>query len=511
MLKREKWNLVVEAMKLAGVCGYTSAFFEKEYEKITRMSTNLSNVDANSPLHELISKKMPRSSEERVPNDRSLVPSMAAPNLDASTRKAPNHVQIDHAYDGFSSFHSREKVPRASLDFYNPPESAKATLNVHAHPNKGTYKGFGVLVNQGPLEYSPQEAPANVTQRMAEQGNGIQQSSPPAPYATNNGALVPDLSAQHPTHPLSEDSTRKSLTQNSFSPVPIQLPMSGTSESSSPISPTMDQSKATAIHSLQKNVLQGNDINVGPEPEAHESFSHRTTNEIEHRAEHHNALGSGMEGPRMGVRPSSIVNAPSDSQYASKEIPISASDAASHENVPRRTSSPYRSVVVQKAVEQAIDKPEATPILAASPHTLPTEEAVSGAPVLSATQNHQGTAFIPVNGPRIEAAEIGSNDKQLMRPSEISTPVTLPSDARPAFVSVNEHYHVAPGKQERIAVKYEENDTRSRPRLANEKVAILEREFQENPMPSKEYKKGLADSLDTTYFKVNVSGSLPSV
>ncbi len=498
MLEREKWNLVAEAMKLAGAPAYPGAFLEQEYKEVTRHLGNLTTSEVDRPVRVNFSSALPESSDREESRAGDIGSSTVSRHREVDTASPPNEGSNVASRGQFPSPAKSQllgPVPRGLRDSHSSHEPAEAMLAMHPQFNRRDHQGFGMLVNEGPLQYSPQQGPENVRARMAEQENGLQTQGPDHP----KGTALRTPSLQTPLHatnvPDQQLTTQRPLQNGSVA---------------------QDLSQAEAPHlevSLSINRMEFPSIHHTPTgaPVFDEELASSTT--IQNRATHVSPYNS-VE--RSAEVPNAVTEAPyqaatqpkagtsfvsvNESWDKSHDDQISDKEGSTSLGSPSNTGHAFVSVnepQVERHSHQSLDR-QPGPVIISSRDS----------------PSNTRTAFVSVNesgnGRRCDQS-LGSQPARVVVGAAAS-PIT-PSNAGSAFVSINES---SPEKQDSHSLermKWEETDTRSRPRLANDRVTVLEREFQQDPKPTKEYKEELAKTLDTTCLKINVShrASCPTI
>lgn len=152
--EREKWDLVAEAMKRAGAAEYSKALLKKSAETLNRVQLSNRVDTAHSNTNNI----------EPTSND--------------SKKSSSAGVIGTH---------------------YKP---SKIGGNDHGS-NRGNYQGFGVLVNQQPLQNTAQ-VPPNIRHQMSRQSGYLPGSAPElatAPHQQTFPAPAPLYSAMSPNRP----------------------------------------------------------------------------------------------------------------------------------------------------------------------------------------------------------------------------------------------------------------------------------------------------------------------
>ena len=168
--EREKWDLVAEAMKRAGAAEYSRALLRKSAETLNRIHVSILADTAHSHTNNI----------ETTPDNPK--PSSSVGSID--TRHKPSKTDgTDHG------------------------------------SNRGNYQGFGVLVNQKPLQNTAQ-VPANIRHQMSRQSGFLPGPAPPLGTAPCQQAfhepspLYPAMSPSHP--PSSQRNNERPLPHHSL-------------------------------------------------------------------------------------------------------------------------------------------------------------------------------------------------------------------------------------------------------------------------------------------------------
>lgn len=453
MLARERWNLVAEAMKLGGSDTYPGALLEKEYQRLVGEDN-----DAVKPTNQI--STVPPQARNSIPSEAQYLKTITPV---PPTLQIPNNEAQD---------------PRA----------------MHLQPPVNKYQGFGILFNRGPLQYSPQELPENVRARMAQQDirPQTQSMSPihsPRPEASFVGpklnpvnepfsqpATEKPLSYEQPTN--TSDQHEPTLAEKSVSIIEASIPSIQYTSTGAPTfvaSPApstlaLDRTTYVSPYDSRGSPAEPPHTPVAFDVEARTPIATRPNTGTSFvsvngsRDNGHGGQSSGVGALDAGALPSSTPNT---------FVSVNGAHSESHDN---QNSDTQRRYEVAEATTSVFTPQTSGKSFITSDQSLAEKEATQGS-------DHQ-PAFIPTK-----------------TPASIATP----PNSGTTFVSVNESSQEKAVTDSPNMVKWEENDTRSRPRLANEKVSALEREYQQDPRPTKEYKEELAKTLDTTFFKINVS------
>ena len=164
--ERDKWDLVAEAMKRAGAAEYSKALLKKSAETLNRIQIS---------------------------------------------------IQADTTHSNTNNIETTSHNPKKS--------SSAGVIGTHYKPgkiggadqgsNRGNYQGFGVLVNQQPLQNTAQ-VPPNIRHQMSRQSGYLPGSAPPmgtAPHQQPFPEPSPLYPAMSPSHPPSSQ-------QNNERPLP---------------------------------------------------------------------------------------------------------------------------------------------------------------------------------------------------------------------------------------------------------------------------------------------------
>ena len=173
MFVREKWNLVAEAMKLAGTAQYPGQLLEREYERYMRGTYNSAySEEQDSPLRVFASGKL----AEVARSDAAHVKEAQYGNLARSKNPdSGNTITPDSAIlpTGQNSSTTRpghqDRSPAVPQIPQDPTVITPRPSTGEYHSQKLDASPFGVLRNPRDLQYSPQAMPRNVDARMAEQ------------------------------------------------------------------------------------------------------------------------------------------------------------------------------------------------------------------------------------------------------------------------------------------------------------------------------------------------------
>lgn len=488
MLEREKWNLVAEAMKLAGTSKYPGAFLEKEYRKDTAGEDD--NVELSNK---------------------------------GSTVSSPGHIP--------KVMRSQDQVPGplvslASHTHSNQTEGPRATRSQSSANN---HQGFGTLFDRGPLQYSPQQVPENVRARMAEHDSSFHNQASYPTHSTRLGTPPMQLPLNAVDEPYPQPTTKR--------PLPYKKPGQNPSQHEAPPTEAFLSLKGASIPSIQYTSTGAPIFVDNPAPST--TTPERTANAFPYTSEASPAEVLNATEAAVAVVDNSAFSTPAlertacvspyNSAGSPAEVPTAAEAAVTEAPTPAATQpktwTAFMSVNEfrdERQRDQSLERQqgpavtEAPALVATPPITESTFVAVNGphdktqddqrlatdAPASLATLSNTETAFVPVNGPRN-----GQQDDQVIATNTTGAIATR-SKTGTAFVSVNEPSGEKQSGQSLETAKWEWQDTRSRPRLANDSYFVLEREYQQDPKPTAEYKEGLAKTLDTTYPKINVSHHL---
>ena len=154
--EREKWDLVAEAMKRAGAAEYSKALLKKSAETLNQVQTSIRADTANSNTNNI---------ETTSHNSKKI----RFPGLIGTDYKPGKTGGTDHG------------------------------------SNRGNYQGFGVLVNQQPLQNTSQ-VPPNIRHQMSRQSDYLPGAGPPlgtAPHQQTFPEPSPPYPAISPSHPPS--------------------------------------------------------------------------------------------------------------------------------------------------------------------------------------------------------------------------------------------------------------------------------------------------------------------
>lgn len=155
--EREKWHLVAEAMKRAGAAEYSMALIKKSAETLNRSQISIRADTAHSNTN----------------------------NIETTSLNSKNISS-----PGFIGTHYK---------------SSKIGGTNHGS-NRGNYQGFGVLVNQQPLQNTAQ-VPPNIRHQMSRQSGYLPGSAPPLDTGSQQqtfptpSPLYPAMSPSHPQSP----------------------------------------------------------------------------------------------------------------------------------------------------------------------------------------------------------------------------------------------------------------------------------------------------------------------
>lgn len=235
--EREKWNLVAEAMKRAGAAEYSGPFLKKSAETLNEIQISIRTDPANSNIH---------------------------------------HVQA-------TSYNPRKSSSAGFIGTHHKPSKVGGT---DQGSNRGDYHGFGVLINQQPLQNTAQ-LPPNIRHQMSRQSGYLPGPAPPlntAPHQQTSPEPSPFYSAMTRSHPPSSqrNNERALPPHNPVQETPPQLEHSkGQSSSENPAissnsglstpssevvvtsqdSTTADNSKKTVSKSQLKDMLRHRTLN----------------------------------------------------------------------------------------------------------------------------------------------------------------------------------------------------------------------------------------------------------
>ena len=152
--EKEKWGLVAEAMKRAGSAEYSEALLKQSAETLKRIQIS---------------------------------------------------IQTDKAHSNINDIQQTSQNPRkpSSAKFMGTHHKSSKIGGTDHGSNRGNYHGFGVLVNQQPLQNTAQ-VPPNIRHQMSRQSGYIPGSAPPLGTAPHQQAfpeptpLYPPISPSHP-------------------------------------------------------------------------------------------------------------------------------------------------------------------------------------------------------------------------------------------------------------------------------------------------------------------------
>lgn len=145
--EQDKWNLVAEAMKRAGAAEYSTALLKKSAERFSRSQISIRADTAHS-------------------NTNNLETTSCNPKKSSSAGVVGTHYK-----------------------------TSKIGGTDH-ESNRGNYQGFGVLVNQQPLQNATQ-VPPNIRHQMSRQSGYLPGSAPPLGTAPHQQTF-PEPSPLHP-------------------------------------------------------------------------------------------------------------------------------------------------------------------------------------------------------------------------------------------------------------------------------------------------------------------------
>lgn len=164
--EKEKWGLVAEAMKRAGAAEYSEALLKQSAETLQRIQISIRAENTRSKANNI---------QQTSPN----------PGKPSSTRVIGTH-------------HKPSKID-----------------GTEQGSNRGNYHGFGVLVNQQPLQNTAQ-VPPNIRHQMSRQSVYIPGSAPPLGTASHQQAFPEPT----PLYPLVSPSHPPSSKPNNEQPLP---------------------------------------------------------------------------------------------------------------------------------------------------------------------------------------------------------------------------------------------------------------------------------------------------
>ena len=492
MLEREKWNLVAEAMKLAGISKYPGAFLEKEYRKATTGEDD--NVELSNK---------------------------------GSTVSSPGHIP--------NVMRSQDQVPGppASPTSYTHSNETEGPRATHSESSANNHQGFGILFDRGPFQYGPQQVPENVRARMTEYDSSFQNQASYPTRSTRPGAppMQPPLNAMDEPYP-------QPITKR---PLPSKKSGQNPNQHEAPPTEAFSSIKGASIPSIQYTST-GAPIFVD-NPALSTTAPERIANAFSYTSEASPAEVLNATEAAVAVVNNSASSTPawerttcvSPSTFAESPAEVTTATEAAVTEAPTPAAAQPKTGTAFMSVDDFRDERQrdqsserqqgpavtkAPALVATPPNTENTFVAVNGpqnttqddqrlatdAPASVATSSNTETAFVSVNEPR--------NDQQDDQGMATNTTGALATRSKTgtAFVSVNESSGEKQSGQSLETAKWEWQGTRSRPRLANDSYFVLEREYQQDPKPTTEYKEGLAKTLDTTYFKINVShySSIPA-
>ena len=168
--EKEKWGLVAEAMKRAGAAEYSEALLKQSAETLKRIQISIVDENAKSKMNNIqqTSQTPRKSSSARL----------------IGTHHKPGKISgTDHGSD------------------------------------RGNYHGFGVLVNQQPLQNTAQ-LPPNIRHQMSRQSGYIPGSAPPLGTASHQQAFPEPTPLYPPISPSHPPSSHSSSQPNNEQPLP---------------------------------------------------------------------------------------------------------------------------------------------------------------------------------------------------------------------------------------------------------------------------------------------------
>lgn len=447
MLEREKWNLVAQAMKLAGTPVYPGPSLESEYRSLagkTVIDVKPSNAGPTAPIH----------------------------------RSMPNVIDTGYV-------ESRSRLSPISHVNSNLAEGPGV---IPSQTPASNHHGFGVLFNNGLFQHRAQQAPENVRARSAEQWNTFAKQGVHATRTTRPGAPSRKSQLKTANVPFSQPAMQAPLPNGKSAQNPSQHEAPRTEKPS----PLKDAS-LPGIQYTSEGAPIFTDSPVASTPALESTAYVSPYTSVECPPEIPNATDAA--GPEAPIPVATQV------KTVSAFVPVNRSRAQTQDGqnpapiaTPSNTDITFTSVdgsCNEKTGDQSLDQ-QLLPVV--------TEPPVSVHP-----PSDTRASFVSVNGSRIERPRGQSQDRQAVRDvTELPTSVATPPSTATAFMPVNESSHEKQGKRVEYDAKIPPR-IGSKIRLASDKVFILEREFQQDPKPTTEYKERLAKSLETTFFKVNVS------
>ena len=236
--EREKWDLVAEAMKRAGAAEYSKALLKKSAEMLNRVQISIRADTAHS-------------NTDNTETTSHYPKKLSAPGFIGTDYKPGKTGGTDHG------------------------------------SNRGNYQGFGVLVNQQPLQNTSQ-VPPNIRHQMSRQSGYLPGAAPPLstiPHQQTFPEPSPPHPAISPSHsPLSQRNNEQPFPQPN--PVPGTFPQLQPSKgehsgenpaisNSSKLSTPSSEIPATAQHSATAEISQ----KPVSQSQVKDMLRHRTSND----------------------------------------------------------------------------------------------------------------------------------------------------------------------------------------------------------------------------------------
>ena len=225
--------MVAKAIKRAGAAEYSKDLLEKEFAKPAKFSAP--NVTEHELHRQAWKDVLWKMMEAPGAGSVSTRPSPYDNGVICSLRKSVTTLNGQASGQAVFERLNFQILPTETLESpLAAPGNAETTIHGttkanasgSAMPPAPNYQGFGVLVNQGPLQYDTQQIPPNVRSRMAQQENRPSWQVTPQiggpSQQTSSGAV-----SAHPTMspvqaPSSQQSTQRPLLYHTPSREPSQ-------------------------------------------------------------------------------------------------------------------------------------------------------------------------------------------------------------------------------------------------------------------------------------------------